>query len=722
MRTTVARMDLGGLWRVAESRDDLRRGIADADLDDSGWSTHPVPGHWRGAPGLEHSDGPVLYRRRFECPPAGSGPAETGDGRAFVVFDGIFYQGDVWLDGEYLGDTEGYFFPHSFEVTEALTERSDHLLAVEVACTRAPDRRAKRNLTGVFEHWGSIDADWNPGGIWAGVRIDRTGPVRIASLGVLCREASEERAVLDIEAALDRREPGPVHIETLVTREGGDETRAAHGQDQNLSAGSNTVRWRVPVERPDLWWPSALGGQPLYRVTVNVTDSGRPSDQRSLVTGLRRIKLRNFIATVNGERLFLKGANLGPARRDIGAATAEEITRDVVLAADAGLDLIRVHAHIARPELYEEADRRGMLIWQDLPLQWGYAHVRKQAVDQARRAVEVLGHHPSIALWCGHNEPMALDPEAGRATAASSVARVAAAQVLPNWNKTGLDRSLRRALERADGSRSVVTHSGVVPHPLWGTDSHFYFGWLYGSERDFPAMMARFPVLARFVSEFGAQAVPETADFMEPQRWPDLDWADLEAHHCFQKDIFDQRLPPERYRSFDEWREATQSYQSIVLRHHIETLRRLKYRPTGGFCLFLLADAQPAVSHSVLDHLRVPKASYAVVARSCAPVIVVADRPSPSYRPGEKVSLDVHVVSDLRTPVEGAVVSAALRWPGGSRAWRFAGDVPADRCVRVGRVSTTLPKDAAAGEMSLELSMTWPDGSASNLYTSQVEM
>ncbi len=294
--------------------------------------------------------------------------------------------------------------------------------------------------------------------------------------------------------------------------------------------------------------------------------------------------------------------------------------------------------------------------------------------------------------------------------------------MLPTWNKTGLDRSIRRALERADGSRSVVAHSGVVPHPIWGTDTHFYFGWYNGAERDFPTALARLPVLGRFVSEFGAQAVPESAGFMDPGSWPHLDWDRLSQHHCLQKDVFDTRIPPERYRTFDDWRQATQSYQSIVLRHHIETLRKLKYRPTGGFCLFMLADAQPAVTWSILDHERIPKAAYAVVARACAPVIVVADRPAPSYRPGERLALDVHAVSDLRVPVVGAVVEAVLDWPGGRHAWRFGGDVEADRCVRIGRIQLNLPRDAGPGEMSLDLRMTWPGGQTVNRYTSQVEI
>jgi beta-mannosidase len=428
------------------------------------------------------------------------------------------------------------------------------------------------------------------------------------------------------------------------------------------------------------------------------------------------------LATINGERLFLKGANLGPTRRDLASARPEELARDVHLAVDAGLDLLRVHAHISRPELYEAADRAGLLLWQDLPLQWGYGNVRRQAVKQARQAVNRLGHHPSVAVWCGHNEPLALDVAPGTSLAPGTAARFAAAMVLPSWNKTGLDRSIRRALERADDSRSVVAHSGVVPHPMWGTDTHFYFGWYHGAERDFPAALARFPVVARFVSEFGAQAVPGSDAFMDPQAWPDLDWDHLVRHHCLQKEIFDQRVPPADYRTFDEWRRATQEYQATVLRFHIETLRRLKYRPTGGFCLFLLADSQPAVTWSVLDHERAPKRGYQVVAAACRPVIVVADRPDPSYRPGERLELDVHVVSDLRQPLPDAVVEARLEWPGGRRAWRFGGDVDADRCVRVGRVALTLPEDAGAGPLTLQLALKWAGGEASNHYSSRVEI
>ncbi len=161
----------------------------------------------------------------------------------------------------------------------------------------------------------------------------------------------------------------------------------------------------------------------------------------------------------------------------------------------------------------------------------------------------------------------------------------------------------------------------------------------------------------------------------------------------------------------DEWRDATQAYQAQVIRFHVETLRRLKYRPTGGFCQFLLADAQPAVTCSVLDDRRRPKAGWAALVDACAPVIVVADRPAgqlPARRGHGQLA--VHVVSDLRVAHHAAARSPPpLSWPGASATWRFAGEVPADSCARVGVVRSSRCADEP-GPLHLDLDLTWPGG------------
>jgi beta-mannosidase len=704
-------MELGGTWRAAAADEGLRRAYPEPDFDDASWAEVAIPGHWRSAGAFAAHDGPLLYRRQFDTETPADGR------RAWLTFDGVFYQSDVWLDGAYLGDTEGYFFPHSFEVTDALRDRTAHALAVEVACSRPTDLGAKRNLTGIFQHWDCLDPAWNPGGIWRPVHLTETGPVRIERLRCLCPEATAEQAIVWFRAVLDTAEATTVVLRTTVGP-------VDHEAEHPLAAGINRVEWTVTVDNPELWWPRALGPQALADVDVTVLVPAAdgepprvPSDSRHLRTGLRQVRLDNWILRVNGERLFVKGSNAGPSRMAIGEATPGELAGDVKLALDANLDLIRVHAHVTRPELYDAADESGLLVWQDMPLQWRYARgVRAQAARQARELVDLLGHHPSIALWCGHNSPVAVDQGAGEAPAGARFAAVfMRGQQLPTWNKTVLDASVKRALCKADATRPVIAHSGVFPHVgSSGTDSHLYFGWYHGDLPDLNKLAAATPRLVRFLSEFGAQAVPEADTFMDAGRWPDLDWARLAQRHSLQKAPFDERVPPSDYARYDDWKRATQAYQAEVIRHHVETLRRLKYRPAGGFAHFMLADGHPGITWSVLDHERQPKAGYRALADACAPVVVIADRPPAMVNAGDALALDVHVVSDLREPIEGVIVEAVLSWPGDSHSWRWQGDIPADECVRVGTVQAVVPE--VLGPLALDLTLEHPRAKATNRY------
>ena len=283
-----------------------------------------------------------------------------------------------------------------------------------------------------------------------------------------------------------------------------------------------------------------------------------------------------------------------------------------------------------------------------------------------------------------------------------------------------LDRSVKRALDKADGTRPVVAHSGVLPHlpTLDGTDSHLWLGWARGDERDLPRLAARFPRLVRFVSEFGAQAVPTEAAFAEPGRWPELDWERLERAHGLQRAVLEERVPPGEHATFESWRAATQAYQARLVRHHVETLRRLKYRPTGGFAVFLLNDCQPAVSWSLLDHDRRAKPGYHALVEACRPVIVVADRLPAVVQPGSGIGLDVHVVSDLRRDLHDAEVTARLAWAGGGQTWRWRGGIAADTVARVGMVRFVVPD--VEGELSLDLDLSCGDVVATNRYTATI--
>ena len=686
-------MDLAGPWRAREADDELRRTGTSLDLDDSSWSVLDVPGHWRSHPEFAASDGPVLYRRHFEQ--TTPGPRR----RRWVTFDGIFYQADAWLDGAYLGDPEGYFFPHSFDITELAALSREHVLAVEVTCSPERGTSGRRNITGMLQHSEAVDRDWNPGGLWRTVRVHDTGAVRIDRLRVLCRDADETRAHLRLHARLDALATDTVRIRTSADGDVVGET------EHTLAARSNDIEWSLDIATPQLWWPRTLGAQPLTDVSVEVVIDGEVSDQASRRTGLREVAFTNWVFSINGERLFLKGANLVPARPGLADAGADLVRADVERAAEAGLDALRVQAHIATDDLYNAADELGVVLLQDFPLQWGYGrHVRREAVRQAREAVSALGHHPSIIQWCAHDEPIPDAPQLDGDSTRTRLRRFARQQ-LPTWNKSVLDRWVKRAFEQADPTRPTIAHSGVPPHlpQLDGTDSHLWLGWHRGDVAELAERARAVPRMVRFVSEFGAQSVPDSAtEFVDAAAWPTLDWDYLAEHHGLETEVMLVRHPPEDSSSFAAWRRTTQRYQASLLRRQIETLRRLKYRPTGGFCFSWFADAMPMISASVLDHERRPKAAWTAVVEACRPVIVVCDALPDSVQPGRTLSLDIHVVSDLREAL-AATVAVTATWPGGSQRWGFRGEIEADDCARVGQVTIDVPD--VTGELLLGLAL-----------------
>ena len=706
-------MDLGGTWRIAAATEGRRRTFHEFDHDDSRWTTMPVPGHWaQAAPDDEGTDfaleESVLYRHRFEGPSeavaagtedatggeaaaavgdAGDGADDPVEGRSrrwWLRIEGLAQQGDVWLDSSYLGHTDGYFVPHELEVTEQLAARSEHLLAIEATCRRFGDPDNRTLLTGALQdpELCGVD-DLIVGGVWRPVRLRSTGRVAIRHARAVCAEVStgegrdEPRARLELRAVLDVPGGGPVDLRTRVAG-------TEHVHSHHAAEGENRVEWSVDVADPPLWWPHALGDQHLCDLVMEALTGAEVHDRRHFRIGFRSVAMRRWVLYVNGERLFVKGANLLPTRPLLGAASASEVANDIRAARNAGLDLVRPVAHIARPELYDAADELGVLVWQDLPVRGLMSRsVADEARRQAREAVDLLGHRPSVAVWCAHDQPYSRARRPGRTPAV--VRRQG-----PSWNRDVLDRRLGRVLDRCDGSRPVVSHTGVPPRAplLDGTTSELWFGLHGGRAADAGPVLARVPAMGRFVSAFGTPVADDQPD---------------------------------------------------VVKTTIETLRRLKYRPTGGFLLHALADAGAADGAAaaagagggfgVLDGLRRPKPGWWALVEACRPLIVVADQLPESVRAGEVLDLAVHVVNDTRADVPGMQVEARMLGPDGRvvRENRWEGTARADDCVLVGRLSAVVPVVAQPGRLTVELTLSHPVGPdgqpepvATNRYTTVI--
>jgi beta-mannosidase len=168
--------------------------------------------------------------------------------------------------------------------------------------------------------------------------------------------------------------------------------------------------------------------------------------------------------------------------------------------------------------------------------------------------------------------------------------------------------------------------------------------------------------------------------------------------------VFERVTPHAASATFRDWQVATQLHQAQVVDRTIRSLRRLKYRPTGGFALYRLVDVRPdSVGFGVLDHERRPKAAWHAVVEACRPAIVTADPLPERLLPGDRLRLDVHVVNDLRVELDEVTVVAHVCWTGGEYRTAWLGAVEADAGVRVGTLDLEVPD--APGPFDLTLTM-----------------
>ena len=219
--------------------------------------------------------------------------------------------------------------------------------------------------------------------------------------------------------------------------------------------------------------------------------------------------------------------------------------------------------------------------------------------------------------------------------------------------RSSTGRSSARS-SRPTARRPVIAHSGVLPHlpQLDGTDSHLYFGWYWGDERDFPKLCASGAAAGplrhrvRRAGRAGRRGVLRAGAVARPRLGPGSG-----TRHALQKRVLRPvRAAGRRSRRSTSGARRRSATRPTVVKHHVETLRRLKYRPTGGFAQFCFADGMPAVTWSRAR----PRPPAEARLRRARPGVPPGDRRRrPPARdqcaPGDALALDVHVVSDLRT-------------------------------------------------------------------------
>ena len=397
---------LDGIWKIFPDPDETgeKRGFYKPEFDDSRWYDIEVPSHWQDKiADLRNYAGAVWYRKRFKY------ERKQKNGSVWLVFKGVFYKAEVWLNGKKLGKNEGYFFPFKFDITPLLSEE-ENVLAVKVTSRNEKDLNKKTQVGGVFYHWDCRNPHFNPGGIWNSVLIYETGPACIERVKIISNILSKKLAKIKVILWIFSKEDTNAKIVLRIKPKNFKGKEILVEFEERFKIGCNVIHNEIKIENARLWWTWDLGKPNLYILEATVMIDDEISDVKREVFGIKEVKIvwkRNkFEFYLNGKRLFLRGTNYAPTDQRLARVTIDRIKEDVKLMREANINIVRVHAHVGRPELHDILSEEGILVWQDMPLIWFYdKKVKKVAIENAKKLVHMLENKACLAFFNCHNEP-----------------------------------------------------------------------------------------------------------------------------------------------------------------------------------------------------------------------------------------------------------------------------------------------------------------------------
>ncbi len=611
-----------------------------------------------------------IWQRSFDV------PAELlTSARQFLEFDGLDTLAEVMLDGQLVGCADNQFRRWRFDVTGRLT-LGCHQLQVRVA---SPVEYGKRmaasqsepywqapgfSLTGstylrkAMCHWGW---DWGPQlpsmGIWRSCRLAAYTEARIDSVHL--RQTHAEGVSLTAAVNLERYTEATLTVCMELTHPDGTIQTASCAVPDG-----NTATLSLDITNPRLWWPNELGEQPLYRVTVSLTDAAGETVHRwTARTGLRTIEMvrtpdrwgETFYFAVNGVPVFAKGADWIPADQ-FATRVDETHYRDLLTSArTAHMNMLRIWGggQYESDLFYDLCDELGLLIWHDFMFACGHypvtpeylENVRLEAIDNVRR----IRHHPCLAVWCGNNEQewMISGGWPGGSVDMDRVKRE---------YRTIYHELLPPIVASEDPDTPywpASPHSGEPlfenPNGEHAGDGHYWDVW-HGRK---PFTEYRKHVF-RLMSEFGFESLPSietTGTFTSPDEWNITSYV-MERH---QKNPAGNGLIlhylAEMFRapsSHEAMIYLSQMLQAEAIRYGVEHWRRERNEfHCMGTLYWQLNDCWPVASWSSLEYMGRWKALHYAARRFFAPVAHSV------YEDADAGTATLHVVNDQLTPFTG---------------------------------------------------------------------
>ena len=388
-------------------------GAEASSFDDREWSLVTLPHDWsiegpfdpQWASATGFLPGGIgWYRKAFTL------PSVELSRRVFLHFDGVYCNGEVWINGHALGKRPNGFASFRHDLTPFLRPDGKNVVAVRA------------------DHTQFADARWYTGsGINRNVWLFESHPIHVkqwgvfASTPIVCADHAEVRVTVEVQNQSDMN--ADVQLEHALYD--GDGTLVAESTAPLFvpAEGEQTAACQLAVTQPRLW---SVDQPNLYRLRTTVRRDGEAVDEEDTVIGLRTF---HFDADtgffLNGQSLKWKGVCLHDDAGALGTAVPPKVwERRLRTLKAAGVNAVRMAHNPHAPELYDLCDRLGLMVqdeafdeWEMGKRKWkdgwnvGVAgtdgpHEHFTAWGEADLRDMVLRdrNHPSILTWSIGNE------------------------------------------------------------------------------------------------------------------------------------------------------------------------------------------------------------------------------------------------------------------------------------------------------------------------------
>ena len=347
-------------------------------------------------PGLNNSVG--SYRRTFDLPAGWDGK------RLFLHFDGIYGAAFVWMNGRYVGYTQGSNNDAEFDVTAAA-------------------RTGENNVCVQVFRWSDgsyIEGQdmFHMSGIHRDVYLYATPKAFVRDHYITAAlNATYNGGTMNVNVEMDNRDglAAAKKVKVSLLSPSG-ETVATETKDFALAASAGTLAQDFSFTLSDLL-PWTAETPNLYTVEVaQLTADGKEEMAFSTKYGFRTVEIKNNKMTINGQRVFFRGANLQDTHPVHGRTVdVPTMLKDVIMMKQANMNTVRTSHYPRQAKMYamfdyyglycmDEADLECHKNWEDNLGLSNTASWEPAYVDRVERMVLRDRNHPSVCFWSLGNE------------------------------------------------------------------------------------------------------------------------------------------------------------------------------------------------------------------------------------------------------------------------------------------------------------------------------